>query len=263
MLCLGAWVFGQSGEADAGGLSAGQEAAGESQAAAEAEGGASDAGAQDAERRESDMAGGGNVDETTLTFGEEEDGAPAAGDDAPGSINSFGIWDFVRMVIVLGIVIVIIYVVFYLLKRASGGRLENSPLIRVLGSHALPGNKALHLVEVGRQVFLIGVADNSISFISEISDQESLDELRLAASGSQGERRGSFADMLSGFFHGGGAGSSYAGGPNSVESSDRTGESGRSTGPGQRGPAAGSSGGNGATPASFFEAQKERLRKLR
>jgi flagellar protein FliO/FliZ len=189
-------------------------------------------------------AAGDTVDERELTFGDEgEDGAAAE----PGNIDSFGVWDFVRMVIVLGIVIAAIYVVFYLLKRASGGRFENSPMIRVLGSHGLPGNKALHLVEVGRQVFLIGVGDDSISYISEISDQESLDELRLKASTTSGETRGSFADMLSGFFSRGGAG-----------------------GPGEHGGGAGSGGsgtgrsdGNGASPSSFFESQKERLRRLR
>ncbi len=185
------------------------------------------------------------VDERSLTFGDDaEDNEDSAGAQ-PGSINSFGVWDFVRMIIVLGIVIAIIYVVFYLLKRASGGRFENSPMIRVLGSHGLPANKALHLVEVGRQVFLIGVGDDSITLVSEISDQESLDELRLKASTTATERGGNFADRLSGFFHGGDRGSAGNGG------------AGNATGNGAVGA------GSGGVPSSFFESQKERLRKLR
>lgn len=211
------------------------------------------------------------VDERSLTFGDdaEDDGEDAGAQ--PGSINSFGVWDFVRMVIVLGIVIAIIYVVFYLLKRASGGRFENSPMIRVLGSHGLPGNKALHLVEVGRQVFLIGVGDDSITLVSEISDQESLDELRLKASTTTTERSGNFADMLSGFFHGGGGrgggdrggdrgGAENGGGGNGAGNSAAGSGSGSSR---TRGSATGSSGMSGAAPSSFFESQKERLRKLR
>jgi flagellar protein FliO/FliZ len=183
------------------------------------------------------------VDERELTFGEEEEAEEGA---QPVNIDSFGVWDFVRMVVVLGIVIAAIYLVFYLLKRASGGRLENSPMIRVLGSHGLPGNKALHLVEVGRQVFLIGVGDDAISFISEISDQESLDELRLKTSTSTGDTRGSFADMLSGFFHGATGGGSDGGTPTENGGGRKAEDAGRSSG-----------------PASFFESQKERLRKLR
>ena len=206
------------------------------------------------------------VDERSLTFGDDdEDNGNDAGPQ-PGSINSFGVWDFVRMVIVLGIVIAIIYVVFYLLKRASGGRFENSPMIRVLGSHGLPGNKALHLVEVGRQVFLIGVGDNSITLVSEISDQESLDELRLKASTTTTERGGNFADMLSGFFHGGSRGGAGSGGAGNATGSGAVGAgSGGSQAAGSqaRGPATGGSTMGGGAPSSFFESQKERLRKLR
>lgn len=206
------------------------------------------------------------VDERSLTFGDdaEENGEEAGAQ--PGSINSFGVWDFVRMVIVLGIVIAIIYVVFYLLKRASGGRFENSPMIRVLGSHGLPGNKALHLVEVGRQVFLIGVGDDSITLVSEISDQESLDELRLKASTTTTERGGNFADMLSGFFHGGGHGGGGRNESGHGDESNRAGNGATESGSGNtrtRGSASGSSGISGGAPSSFFESQKERLRKLR
>lgn len=203
------------------------------------------------------------VDERTLTFGDDAEGNEDTAGAQPGSINSFGIWDFVRMVIVLGIVIAIIYVVFYLLKRASGGRFENSPMIRVLGSHGLPGNKALHLVEVGRQVFLIGVGDDSIMLVSEISDQESLDELRLKASTTTTERGGNFADMLTGFFHGGGGGRGSAenGGAGNGRGDGATGTG--SGGTQTRGSATGNSTMGGGAPSSFFESQKERLRKLR
>lgn len=216
----------------------------------------------------SDGAGGGGdgetqpadrVDERELTFGEADDGAAGGDDAAPGDINSFGVWDFVRMVIVLGIVIAAIYLVFYLLKRASGGRLENSTMIRVLGSHALPGNKALHLVEVGRQVFLIGVGDDSVSYLSEISDQESLDELRLKASTSTGERRGTFADMLSGVFQGGGSGGG------STEGGGSSSRSGRGDSGGRPESARGEAGREARSDdaSAFFESQKERLRRLR
>jgi flagellar protein FliO/FliZ len=188
--------------------------------------------------------GNAGVDETTLTFA-EDDGESATPEGQPGAINSLGVWDFVRMVLVLGIVIAAIYLVFYLLKRASGGRFENSPMIRLLGSHALPGNKALHLVEVGRQVFLIGVGDEGISLISEISDQESLDELRLKASTAPSERKSNFADLLSGFFQSATGSRAQSGNDNGERGSGPVG------------------GGAQQAPASFFESQKERLRKLR
>jgi flagellar protein FliO/FliZ len=56
------------------------------------------------------------------------------------------------------------------------------------------------LVEVGRQIFLIGAGDNSVNLVSEITDKESIDEIRLRMSEQTvGEKR-RFKDVLSGIF---------------------------------------------------------------
>jgi flagellar protein FliO/FliZ len=88
-------------------------------------------------------------------------------------------WDFVRMLIILAGVVGVIYLLFYLLKRGFRRQLPQNDLIRVLGSRTLSGNRALHLVELGRSVFLVGAAESGISLISEIKDQETLDRLRI------------------------------------------------------------------------------------
>jgi flagellar protein FliO/FliZ len=88
-------------------------------------------------------------------------------------------WDFVRMLLILGGVVGVIYLLFYLLKRGFRRQLPQNDLIRVLGSRTLSGNRALHLVELGRSVFLVGAAESGISLISEIKDQETLDRLRI------------------------------------------------------------------------------------
>ena len=133
------------------------------------------------------------VDETTLLIGEEE---PTTQE----SVSPFSIWDLVRMIVVLGVVIAAIYLLFYLLRRAAGNRQASSPVIRVLGSRSLPGNRTLFLIEVGGQVFLVGSAGESISLISEISDKETVDQLVLSAGdGSQLPKR-TFAEMIGGVF---------------------------------------------------------------
>lgn len=135
------------------------------------------------------------TDETQLTFADEET-APAPG----GSLGTFGTWDYVRMVIVLAAVIGAIYLVFWLLKRGARGRVQNSRIVRVLGSHGLPGNKGLHVVEVGNQIFLVGTGDETVRLIAEITDKESIDEMRLIASEQDSARPSSFGEALSGFF---------------------------------------------------------------
>ena len=137
--------------------------------------------------------GSQNINEKDLTFSN----SPAAAKVNP-AVTSFGIMDLVRMVLILGLVVGLIYGVFYLLKRSAGGRLLESNSMRILGNLQLPGNRTVHLVEAGRQVFLVGGGEHGVSLISEITDQESLDDIRLKyQAGSPGIKR-TFSDLLSG-----------------------------------------------------------------
>ncbi len=173
------------------------------------------------------------IDESTLLF----DDAPAAADGQDfGTAPSLGLGDFVRMVLVLALVVAAIYGIFFVLKKASLGSTSDSDLIRPLGSRTLPGNKSLHLVEIGRQVFLIGAADHAVNLIAEITDKESIDQLVLAAAATgPGARKKSFSELLGGVIGTG--------------RSETTASAG----------ATASAGG----PLQFMNQQKERLRKLR
>ncbi|TVQ39960.1 MAG: hypothetical protein EA384_05160 [Spirochaetaceae bacterium] len=166
------------------------------------------------------------IDETTLLF--DEPGEAASGQDL-GVGPGFGVGDFVRMVLVLALVVAAIYGIFFVLKKASSGSSTDSEVIRPLASRTLPGNKSLHLVEIGRQVFLIGAADHAVNLIAEITDKESVDQLVLQAATEVADRKKSFSELLGGVLGGGRANGA---------------------------PAA-------AGPFQFMNQQKERLRKLR
>ncbi len=113
-------------------------------------------------------------------------------------------WDFVKMILVLGGVVGFIYLLFVLLKRGSRNRYPENQLIRMLDYQSLAGNRALHLVEVGQSIFLVGSAENGVNLISEIKDKETLDTLRLELSQKPPPQRRSFSDMLANLFKSGG-----------------------------------------------------------
>lgn len=125
-----------------------------------------------------------------------------AGDDGSDEVATFGMWDLLRMVLVLGLVVVAIYGVFHILRKNSAAGGSDDDLIAVLGSRGLPGNRSLHLVEVGKQVFLVGASERSVELVAEIADQESLDEIRLQAANRPQTGRKNFADILSGMVGG-------------------------------------------------------------
>ena len=137
-----------------------------------------------------------DVDESTLSIGGEAQGS----DQAPSVESAVGLWDLVRMVLVLVLVIASIYGLFFLLKRIQGNRGSGVELIHVLSSQNLSGGKSVHLVEVGRQVFLIGSGDQNVVLISEIVDQASLDTIQIKREQAASERGKSFSQLLQGVF---------------------------------------------------------------
>lgn len=124
--------------------------------------------------------------------------APAA---APqGTAPGVTTWDFLRMLIILAAVVGAIYLLFWVLRRGAGKKITENNLIHVLGSRSLAGNRSLHLVEVGTSVFLVGASDGGVELISEITDKESLDSVRLKAAEEAPGGRRSFQQLLSEIF---------------------------------------------------------------
>lgn len=109
-------------------------------------------------------------------------------------------WDFVKMLLVLGGVVGLIYLLFVLLKRGARNRYPENQLIRMLDYQSLSGSRALHLVEVGNSIFLVGSAENGVSLISEITDKEGLDTIHLELSQKPASQRRNFSEMLINLF---------------------------------------------------------------
>ncbi len=153
----------------------------------------------DAESR-SEETSAQSIDESELTFDEDSGGAAEGSGEG---LTSFGAGDFIRMVLVLALVVLSIYVLFYFIRKASGQGVRGSRAVRLLGTTPLQGSRSVHLVEVGGRVFLLGSADQSVRLISEIDDQESVDQLLLdhgdgVSAGGYGRR--TFPELLADMF---------------------------------------------------------------
>lgn len=139
------------------------------------------------------------VDETTFVFTDNGEESQSNTPDRTGAV--FGIWDFIRMIFVLALVVALIYGFFYLLKRISAPKDGGLRLVRVLETRNLSGNRNLHLVEVGNQILLVGSSDTGVTLITEVTDKETVDGIKLmeseAASAAPGKN---FADLLKGFW---------------------------------------------------------------
>ncbi len=100
-------------------------------------------------------------------FGAAGDQSTVSG-SGTSALSSF--WTILGVFWRLGLVLLIAYFSLYFLRRWQGngvGRSEKQ--FTILESHHLSPRQAIHLVQIGEQVFFIGATDQSISLISEIA----------------------------------------------------------------------------------------------
>lgn len=121
-----------------------------------------------------------------------------------GRKNSNPFWQFIKLILVLALVIACIYGLVWLLKKFSSPAYQSDPYLKRVSSVALAPGKSVCIVSTPSQAFMVGVTDNSINLIGEITDKELIDAMNLNA-----ERQGSnakpkdFSSMLGNFFEGG------------------------------------------------------------
>jgi flagellar protein FliO/FliZ len=137
------------------------------------------------------------IDEASIMLGT----VPAVGNNsvnpAPAAI---GVWDFFQMLLVLALVLAAIYGVFFFVKnRKQPGNPENQ-IINVLASQALATNRQVYVVEIAQRVLVLGSAEGSINILTEISDGEQIEEIRLQAAASINRGPKSFNDLFASVF---------------------------------------------------------------
>ena len=110
---------------------------------------------------------------------------------APGGLGTF-----IETIFVLALFIGALYALYRFLQRKRDAEGAGGETVRVLARQALGGNKAIEVVEVGRRVFVLGVADSAVNLIAEINDEETLESLRLDYIRSESNVGESFMDRL-------------------------------------------------------------------
>lgn len=86
---------------------------------------------------------------------------------------------FVNVLFKLGLVLLLIYSSVIILRRLQ---VNQKPLfkkgIKIIETNHLSPNRAIHLVQVGSQVYLIGATDHEVTLLSKVDDAELNEALR-------------------------------------------------------------------------------------
>ena len=123
-----------------------------------------------------------------------------AADTAPATLpaqspSSFGL--FVRMILALAVVAALIYGVVFLMKRGLRPRASDDPFLRRVSQIALAPGKSVQIVTLFNHAYLLGVTDNAVNVIGEITDKELVDSMNVYADQQENAPRPrSFEDIL-------------------------------------------------------------------
>lgn len=148
---------------------------------------------QDSETQETDAVPTRPA-ESDLLLDDQAAAQTLTGDFEEVNFPGVSLGDFLRVIVVLGVIIALIYALVWILKKLTGIKASEGDEIRVYSTRSIKGNSALHLVEAGNRIFLIGSTDSSINLISEIDEKEAIDAIRLNSSGAPVSR--SFAGII-------------------------------------------------------------------
>lgn len=140
-------------------------------------------------------------DETTLRIDDPAYSGAASTAARPRSAST--VWVFFRMVFVLIVVVVCIYFVMnFMRKKMGGGAADDDTFLRKVAQVTVAPGKTVQIVTLLERAYLIGVTDNSIDLLGEISDKELVDAMNLNADRNQNAARArNFSDVLSLFLN--------------------------------------------------------------
>ena len=116
------------------------------------------------------------TDESLMPF---EAGTNAASQSG-GALRTVGI--FFRMLLVLAFVIAVIVFLFkYLKKKSDSPEVSSDPFLRKVAAISLAPGKSVQIVTLINKAYILGVSDDSVNLIAEVTDEELINDMNVYA----------------------------------------------------------------------------------
>lgn len=132
------------------------------------------------------------IDETSIILTDSTSEQPSS-----SSVAST-VFMLLRMVVVLAIVAACIYFVIWFMKRGLRVSNNSDPFLRVVSTINLSQGKTVSVVTLLDHAYIIGVTDNAVNLIGEVTDKELVDAMNLYSDKeTQTTKPRSFSDVLS------------------------------------------------------------------
>ena len=105
----------------------------------------------------------------------ENDDAGAGEDDTESASSSIGVFDYIKVLFALGLVIGLLIFILKMLNRKNLAYQQNS-LMKNLGGISVGTQKSVQLLQIGNRLYIVGVGED-ISLIKEIEDSKEMEQI--------------------------------------------------------------------------------------
>lgn len=111
-------------------------------------------------------------------------------------------FSYIKIIIVLAVVIALIYGLAYFLKKYLIAKGEVGEGVTTVVSHSLTPGKWIQIVNVFGKYLVLGVTNDKITLLTEITDPKEIDRIEMIMSAKKAEEGSSFVDIISDILRG-------------------------------------------------------------
>ena len=99
----------------------------------------------------------------------------AGEDETESASSSIGVFDYIKVLLALGLVIGLLIFILKMLNRKNMAYQQNS-LMKNLGGISVGPQKSVQLLQIGNRLYIVGVGED-ISLIRDIKDPEEMEQI--------------------------------------------------------------------------------------
>ncbi len=105
-------------------------------------------------------------------------------------------WMVIKTLLVLGLIVGGFYVFFKFVTKKTGMQLRGQDVARILSVVPIGQNKYIQIIDLAGKVLVLGVADSGINLITEITEKDEKDRIRLLSSKDGSVKRQGFQEYI-------------------------------------------------------------------
>lgn len=130
----------------------------------------------------------------------EQQGLAAAdydeNDFMPKTTEGSYAWDIIKLLIILGLMVGGFYYFFKFVTKRTGLQVGGEDVINTIAVMPVGQNKNIQIIEIAGKVLVLGVADGGINLITEITNKDEIERMRIVASRTKPAPDGGFQEYI-------------------------------------------------------------------